>query len=147
MAKSKGARVADILPSWEGTPFHPHARVKGAGVDCKGLPWAIADELGFKEAQSEYAQALDYDLTRADGIPSARLREGFEKLFKRVELEDRKPGDLLLCKWNGKPAHIAILGHNDRAYNALPEHGVKPRTLRALFHVFPLDSVWRWRGR
>lgn len=139
---SKGAQVAAALPSWEGTPFHPHAKTKGAGCDCKGLLWGVADELGFSEAGSEYARALDYNLSKRNGVPSARLREGFSSLFDPVQ--DMKPGDILLCNWGGQPGHIAIFD-GERAWSSLPGSGVKSRTLRSLFHKFPLDSVWRWR--
>jgi hypothetical protein len=143
-AKDRGARVAAAVRSWEGTPFQDHQRCKGAGVDCKGLLWGVADELGFPEAQSEYAQTIDYNLRLRNGIPSARLKEGFAALFDPVT-DEWKPGDILLCKHDGQVGHIAIFD-GERAWNALPESGVKSRTLRSLFHKYPLDSVWRWRS-
>jgi hypothetical protein len=142
---SKGERVVKALPEWEGTPFRPHANVKQAGCDCKGLLWGVAAELKFKEAKSEYAVTLDYNLGKRSGIPSERLREGFAKLFDRVD--DIGAGDILLLNWNGKPGHIAIADGGERAWNSLPDSGVRKRTLRALFHRFPLDSIWRWRGK
>jgi hypothetical protein len=93
---NRGQLVAAALPAWEKTPFHPQARVKGAGCDCKGLLWGVADELGFPEAQSEYAKAIDYSLTKRDGVPSARLKEGFAALFDPVT--DMQAGDILLLQ-------------------------------------------------
>jgi hypothetical protein len=153
---NRGALVAAELPNWYKTPFIPLQSVKGRGVDCKGFHLGVARELGFPEAESEYAKSLDYSLTKPHGVPSAKLREGFAALFDRVdaprpvngatdELEAvLKPGDILLCKWGGKPAHIALWDGN-RAWNAIPYSGVKPRTLRCLFHRFPFDSIWRWK--
>jgi cell wall-associated NlpC family hydrolase len=135
--------VAAALPSWEKTPFHPQARIKGAGCDCKGLLWGVADELGFPEAQSEYARAIDYSLSKRNGVPSDRLKEGFAALFDPVT--DMQAGDILLCKWDGKVGHIAIFD-GTRAWSALPGAGVRPRSLAALLHRFPLDSIWRWRA-
>jgi cell wall-associated NlpC family hydrolase len=102
----------------------------------------VAHDLGFPEAQSIYALDTNYSLTRSSGIPALRLKEGFAALFDRVD--DMQPGDILLCKVGGKPGHIAIFD-GARAWNALPDSGVRSRSLRALFHKFPLDSVWRWR--
>jgi cell wall-associated NlpC family hydrolase len=140
---ARGDLVAVAVKGWERTPFHPHAKAKGAGCDCKGLLWGVAEELGFPEAQSEYANALDYNLSKRDGVPAERLREGFSKLFRRVK--KMRPGDILLCNWDGKPGHIAIYEGNERAWSSLPDSGVRSRPLRVLFHRFPLDSVWRWK--
>lgn len=140
---SRGELVAQALPSWDRTPFHPHAKAKGAGCDCKGLLWGVAEELGFPEAQSEYAQALDYNLSKREGVPADRLREGFSKLFRRVKKP--RPGDILLCDWGGKPGHIAIYAGDGRAWSSLPGSGVRCRRLEVLHHKFPLDSIWRWK--
>jgi hypothetical protein len=139
---TRGELVAAALPSWDKTPFEDHQRCKGAGTDCKGLLWGIATELNFPEAQSEYATTTDYNLRKRDGVPWRRLKEGFAALFDQVS--DMKPGDILLCLLGDGPGHIAIFD-GARAWSSLPGSGVRSRTLRSLFHKFPLDSVWRWR--
>lgn len=141
--KDRGKLVAKALPSWEKTPFHPQAKLKGIGCDCKGLLWGVAEELKFPEAQSEYAKAIDYSLSRRNGVPSVRLKEGFAALFDPVA--DMKAGDILLLEWDGEAGHIAIFDGN-RAWSSLPGSGVRSRSLPALFHKFPLDSIWRWRS-
>jgi len=103
----------------------------------------VTEEVGFPEAQSEYAKELNYNLRKRDGVPSARLKEGFASLFDPVSGE-WKPGDILLCQVGGHAGHIAIWDGN-RAWSSLPGSGVRSRTVRSLFHKFPLDSVWRWR--
>jgi cell wall-associated NlpC family hydrolase len=138
----RGDLVAAALPSWDRTPFQPHQRCKGAGCDCKGLLWGVASELGFPEAESEYAKALDYNLSKRSGVPSVRLKEGFAALFDPAQ--DMRAGDVLLCKWDGHAGHIAIFD-GARVWSSLPGLGVRSRTLRSLFHKFPLDSIWRWR--
>ena len=140
---ARGDLVAAELPKWDRTPFHPHAKARGVGCDCKGLLWGVTEELGFPEAQSEYARALDYNLLKRDGVPAERLRDGFSKLFRQVKTP--MPGDILLCSWDGKPGHIAIYAGDDRAWSSLPTSGVRQRPLRVLFHYFPLDSIWRWK--
>jgi cell wall-associated NlpC family hydrolase len=139
---TRGEQVAFAVQFWDKTPFADHQRCKGAGCDCKGLLWGVTDELGFPEAQSEYAKAVDYSLRRRDGLPSDRLKQGFAELFDQVR--DMRAGDVLLCKWDGQPGHIAIFD-GERAWSSLPGSGVRSRSLSVLFHKFPLDSIWRWR--
>jgi hypothetical protein len=43
------ARIARTAREWIGTPFVPHARIKGAGADCVNLPAAILVEAGVLE--------------------------------------------------------------------------------------------------
>lgn len=33
--------------SWEGTPYHPHARIKGVGCDCAQFPAAVYHVVGL----------------------------------------------------------------------------------------------------
>ena len=135
--------VADALPGWKDTPYADHQRCKGAGADCKGFFWGVTDELGFAEAQSDYARDQGYNLRKRRGIPSERLVEGFTALFDPVS-DEWKRGDILLCKVGPMPGHIAIWD-GERAWSALPGHGVRPRSINALTHKFPLHSVWRFR--
>jgi hypothetical protein len=142
---TRGEMVAQALPGWKGTPFHPVARIKGKGCDCKGLLWGIADELGFPEAQSDYARRTGYSLTTKRGIPSDELVEGFKSLFDPAD--DFAPGNVLLLKIGGDPKHIAICSTEGRAYHAQidPNPYVKEASLRSLLKMFPLHSIWRWR--
>lgn len=142
----RGAMVAAEVEKWNRTPFHPQAASCGHGVDCKGLPWGVARDLGFPEAESYYAKFIAYDLGARKGFPYQLLREGMAALFDRVE--DIQPGDILLLKFGNRPCHIAIASRNEgRAWHAQisPNAYVKEATLRSLLKMFPLDSVWRWR--
>lgn len=105
--------------------------------------WGAASELGFPEAGSEYATTTSYSLTKRHGVPSDRLVEGFSALFDRVE--DMERGDILLLKWSGSVAHIAVFAGDGRAWSSLPGSGVRCRRLEVLLAKFPLHSVWRWR--
>jgi hypothetical protein len=143
---TRGDMVAAEVERWDRTPFHPQQRARGYGVDCKGLPWGVAAELGFPEAQSRYANFITYDLTARNGLPHKLLLEGMAALFDRVE--EIEPGDILLLKIGGLPAHIAIASRNEgRAWHAQlgPNAFVKEASLRSLLKMFPLHSIWRWR--
>jgi cell wall-associated NlpC family hydrolase len=142
---SRGERFLAELSTWEGTPFHPQQATKGKGCDCKGAMWGAAKELGFPEADSFYATFVNYDLTKAHGVPVALLKEGMAALFDRVE--EMEPGDLLLCRVHGAPGHLAAYAGNGEAlHTQIKSKAYLKRTnLRALLKVYPLDSVWRWR--
>jgi hypothetical protein len=128
--------------TWVGTPFHERASIKGHGCDCKGLMWGAARELGWPEAETFYAQFVDYDLRK--GIPHETLVEGMSRIFDRVD--EPAVGDILLCNWMRRPGHMAVFGGataihtqiNGKAY-------VKETAMRVLTAVYPIHSIWRWR--
>lgn len=143
---SKDALVARQVELWARTPFDPAQCCRGAGVDCKMLPAGVARDLGFPEANSVYALTRDYDLTKKNGLPTRVLLEGMNALFDRVA--DIRPGRLLLLRWRGTPAHLAIASRREGfAWHAQiePNAFVKEASLRSLLKVFPLHSVWAWR--
>lgn len=142
----RGEQFLAEVREWVGTPFHPHASAKGVGCDCKGLVWGAARELGFPEADTFYAQCLDYDLGKRDGIPSALLKEGLGKVFRRVK--KMRPGDVLLVAMDGEPRHLAVYSGNDKAIHAQirSRAWVKETALRVLLFKSELDSIWRFRG-
>jgi hypothetical protein len=52
-------RLVAIARQWLGTPFAPHACIRGAGVDCVHLCAAIYIEAGFLERFSAPKYTLD----------------------------------------------------------------------------------------
>ena len=53
------AQFNSVARSWIGTPFHPHASVRGAGVDCVHLLGSIYVETGLLETFTFPKYALD----------------------------------------------------------------------------------------
>lgn len=142
---TRGELFASEIAKWDRTPFHEQQAARGRGCDCKGLIWGAARDLGFPEAESFYATFIEYDLGRR--VPHKLLCEGMEALFERAE--DIRPGDILLLKISGQPAHLAVASLNEgRAWHAqiAPNPFVKEATLRSLLKMFPLHSVWRWHA-
>lgn len=159
-------RIVAEARSWQGTPFLEQASVKGRGCDCKGLVVGVAREIGLAEAESLHARMCDYDLGRID---PALLKAGLAATLCPVAIDKAKAGDVLLCRVNGSPAHLAFLtepppvGPGLRAaLDPSPRRSaelqggkavhtqivsraqVKETELRVLFHFYPLDSVWRF---
>ena len=146
MAKTKAQKVVAEARQWVGTPFAWGQSVKGVGCDCKGLVQGVARELGFKEAESFYATFSSYRPNRP--VPSDMLIEGMGKVFKRAD--QPRPGDVLLLKVHGAPAHLAIVTGEDlavHAHGAGLKEAVKETRLAVLTRMFPVHSVWRWRCR
>jgi cell wall-associated NlpC family hydrolase len=145
MPRSFGEKVAEEALSWKGTPFVWGQSQKGVGCDCKGFIAGVARELGRPEAENFYATFSGYRSDRP--VPSDLLMEGMEKTFKRVD--EIKPGDVLLLKHNGRPGHLAIATFNGRAVHTQisSRAWVKETQLGALYHFYPLHSIWRWRRK
>jgi cell wall-associated NlpC family hydrolase len=140
-----GDRVAKEALSWVKTPFRWGQSQKGLGCDCKGLISGVARELGRPEAESFHAEISDYRKDRP--VPSDLLLEGVAAIFDRAD--EMKPGDILLLNHGGKPGHLAIFTGNGRAVHTQisSRAWVKETDLRALFHFYPLHSIWRWRRK
>jgi cell wall-associated NlpC family hydrolase len=136
-----GQAIAAEAETWLGTPFHWQGRVKGAGVDCKGLVAGVAAACGRHEGSSLEALAGDYGAK----VDSRRLKVGLARLFDKVS--ERQAGDVLLLIVGGKPQHLAL---------AAPTEGKPSRTIQATCSgpckvvavrvpSAMVDSIWRWR--
>lgn len=132
-----GVIIAAEAQSWIGTPFVWQGRVKGVGVDCKGLVAGVAQAVGRPEGQSLEALAGDYGV-RVDAL---RLRRGLARLFDPAS--EIAPGDVLLLTMGGKPQHLGIAIDPRRmvhCYSAGPQQVIEAAIGRGR-----LDSIWRWR--
>jgi cell wall-associated NlpC family hydrolase len=46
LTKEHRTKIVRAAKDWLGTPYHHHARVKGAGADCAMFPLAVYQECG-----------------------------------------------------------------------------------------------------
>jgi cell wall-associated NlpC family hydrolase len=100
------AAIVDEALSWQGTPFHHRAMVKGAGVDCAHLLKAVYATAGIALDldMPEYAQDwnLHHDEPRflaivaqyADPVPAGEVPQ---------------PGDVAMFRYGRHAAHGAIV--------------------------------------
>jgi cell wall-associated NlpC family hydrolase len=133
----QGDSIAAEAREWIGTPFVWQGRVKGVGVDCKGLVAGVAKACGRPEGESLEALAGDYD----EPVDVRRLREGLARLFDLVA--DVRPGDVLLLTVRGRPQHLGIALDERRMVHC---YATGPRqVIPAAIGKGRLVSVWRWR--
>lgn len=84
-----------------GTPFHHLGRLPGIRLDCAGLVVHVANQIG--------ADCLDvdgYSNHPSQGMLEAALDS--QPCLRRVAINDRQPGDVLLMRFKGDPQHLAI---------------------------------------
>lgn len=144
-----GAAIAAEALTWVGTPFRWQGRIKGRGVDCKGLIAGVARACGRPEGDSVEALAGDYGKV----VDDRRLRAGLVRLFDRVPQPltysgpapvSIQAGDILLLRLGPKAQHLGIaLSASEmvHCYGAGPH----ARVMRAAIPRAKLDSVWRWK--
>ena len=109
-------KLASAAASWLGTPFVPHAQMRGAGVDCIHLCVAIYQEAGFMDsftpprytidagAHQAESQILDWLSSHRDFVPVFASAADKEDV-----LEALLPGDLLVFKIGVSEHHCAVL--------------------------------------
>ena len=96
-----GADVITEARSWLGTRFHHQGRLKGVGVDCAGLVVGVAEALGLQvQDRTDYTRQPD----------GTMLQETCDEQLIRIPLEDIRPGDLLLMRFEQEPQHLGIVG-------------------------------------
>lgn len=101
--KGQNCIVAEAM-TWLGTPYHHHARVKGAGVDCAQLLYGVfIDELGFAPAFEIEAYPSDWMMHRSDERFLSYI------LSHAQEVDRPRAGDIALFKWGRCFAHGAIV--------------------------------------
>jgi len=94
--------VAEAL-TWCNTPYHPHGRVKGAGVDCIHLLIEVYAACGLVPRVAPGGYAPDWYLHRSE----ERYLDGV--LQYAVPTEQPLPGDLVLFRFGRCVSHGAIV--------------------------------------
>lgn len=135
--------VAEAL-TWAGTPYHPHARVKGAGCDCLTLLVGSFQACGFIDPIARLPNyAKDWHLQKP-----APGKEAEAELYMNAVLQycdefegDPLPGDIILWRFGWLYAHGAIVTAWPRiihAYSGRPvqeEDYSRARYLQRVFEV------------
>jgi cell wall-associated NlpC family hydrolase len=95
--------VVDAAMGWLKTPWHHHARVKGAGVDCAQYPIAVYAEAGHIEEFDTGDYPPDWMLHRSE----ERFLEFVQRYAEQVDAP--LPGDLVVYLVGRCFSHGAIV--------------------------------------
>jgi cell wall-associated NlpC family hydrolase len=102
-AELRAAICAEAM-TWERTPYHGHARLKGVGVDCAQLPIAVYSAVGIIPAiQPEYSQ--QWMMHRDEEVYVAQILE----FSREIDAATVQAGDLLVWKFGRTYSHSAIV--------------------------------------
>lgn len=102
-AETRAAIVAEAL-TWEGTPYHNRARIKGVGVDCAQFPAAVYEAVGLvphldPEYSPQWYLHRDEELYLQWVKPHAR----------EIGRDELGPGDFAIWKYGRTYSHGAIV--------------------------------------
>lgn len=96
--------VAEAL-GWVGTPYHPHARLKGVGVDCAQLLIGVYSNVGAIPAVDVGEYSTQWHLHRSEEL----FQEWVELFADRVSADDVRPGDVVLFRFGRTFSHGGIV--------------------------------------
>lgn len=115
----RDAVIAEAL-TWLKTPYHDHARVKGAGVDCAQLPIAVYSAVGLIEP-FEVSYPKDVYLHKGDEI---YINHVLQAGAVEIPAGQAQKGDLALWRWGRAFAHGGIMIPDNKVIHALVDVGV-----------------------
>jgi cell wall-associated NlpC family hydrolase len=144
-------RVVAIARSWLGTPFHPHARARGVGVDCANLLVAIYSEAGLFPSLAVRRLPTDWHLHTATEWYVRTVQDYADRIDPPWE-----PGDVLVYRGPQWPSagHGGIYVGGGRIIHAVAAHarslgagsgGVQEWPVDTPLLATSFDSAWRLR--
>lgn len=103
-------KIVQVALSWENTPYHHQAGIKGVGVDCAYLIGHVAKECGFIPEFKIEPYSIEWHWhSREEKM--CEIVESFGA--KSIEIEDIMPGDILAFQYGRVCSHLGIyLGEN-----------------------------------
>lgn len=111
MITAKRKKIIEAALSWEGTPYHHHARVKGAqgGVDCAMFVFGVGIDAGIVEEQMAPTLPVyspEWHLhNREELLLEALVRAG----CNAKAIDKRTAGDIIAFKFGRVASHLAVL--------------------------------------
>lgn len=136
--------IAEAALTWDNTPYHHQARVKGVGVDCAQLIAAVAEEVGLipTGAVIPVNYSTEWHLHNREEVLLQNLEAfGCTKKVGLVPEED----DILCFKYGRCVSHLGIYLGNSLFIHAARNAGkvtvntLSPETLKrlAFIYIFP----------
>ena len=120
---ARQVELTEAAQRWLGTPFHPHACLRGVGVDCAHLVLSILQETG---AIKDWALP-DYTMDGGDHRDTSLVTEWLEgnpRFQSLPEGEPALPGDLVCFRLGRVPHHVGLVIAPNRFIHAMRNYGV-----------------------
>lgn len=132
--------VPAIALEWVGTPYVYGAKVKGKGVDCARFIIAVFQEAGLiprgYKPPHQHKDWLYGKNVKADVFVREIVKYG-----RKIEYQNRRPGDVVSFLYNGIESHLGIIVDDDCIVHAVDKQQVKKVRLRSYSN---LCSVYRF---
>jgi hypothetical protein len=89
------------------TPYQPHGRQRGVGIDCAGVPIVVARMCGLKDAA--------FDITGYSLHPDGTLLRHCRAHMEQVRRDQMAPGHVLVVSWGkGEAQHFGIVAEHQQ---------------------------------
>ena len=99
------SNIVRAAKEWLGTPYHHHARIKGAGADCAMFPLAVYQECGILPRKYRPPQySVQWHLHRSEELYLKEL----EKFVKEIDVAPQ-PADFIVFRFGRTFSHGAIV--------------------------------------
>ena len=131
--------------SWIGTPFKHQGRKKGAGIDCVGLIYCVANKLGIAPPEDSLPQEYRGYAWVQDGDI---LREAFNAYMDRISINQAGPADVFVMVSNTPhPQHAAIytgktIIHAFTSLGRCQEHSLSDKWRRRIRGAYRFRRSW-----
>ena len=134
------ARLLAVALSWLGTPFRPHAGIKGAGADCMHVALLVYWESGHKFA----FESPKYTMDGGSHLHVSQFAEWLDTspAFAMTE-SPTKIGDCLLFKLGRVEHHVGVQITGSTFVHAMRHHGVIQSNLKDPTWTRRLTAVYR----
>lgn len=144
---STPARIAALdaeARSWLGTPFVPHAMVKGAGTDCVHLVAGIYVACGAL-FRPDVAGLPAYALNEGSHLRESRIENWFASRpdFCEVPASGLQPGDALVLNMARVGHHLGLFLGQMEFIHALPQREVTISSLAESFYQRRISVCFR----
>jgi cell wall-associated NlpC family hydrolase len=104
IARQRAAVIAEAM-SWQRTPWHHQARVKGAGVDCANFVIAAYHGAGVIDDIQPGNYPRDFHIHKTE----ERFLAFVPSFAREITREELRPADLVIFKIGRVYSHAAIV--------------------------------------
>ena len=136
-------RLIEEARTWIGTPYRSEGRVKGAGCDCGTFLLGVLENARILP----HIDIPHYPEDIACHCATPKYLMKIEEYCRKVDNNDRKPGDILVYRFSGSmvPHHAAFVLDKEYLIHSYTRQGVIISNMRgyesSLYGVYRLE---RW---